>query len=454
MGEPFAGTVINVTDYGATGDDKTKTDDTDELLAAITAAKEGGALYFPPGTYHVSRPLIPLARQVYIGDAATIKVVRGTTPFAVFDVNVDGVAFHRLTLDLSRRADDECVDDAPAAISVRAPADGAVELVVSSCQIRHGHGQGILVAGGGAGRDRVVVRDTLVEDCCESGLTLNKVYGARVEDSRFVRCRNGIQVASSRDVIVRGATVTKNRRHGIAISYSHEWHVEKCVATDNGGEETDRDKLRGWGIAAGGGRAGETPNNEFTITKNLCDGNYAGGITLDPTIGTDPTRILAQRARISGNVCRGRKGGTDMGGDDPLGSHGIHVRNSRDVVVTDNLCHHNEKCGIAVVNSAHALVQANASWDNNFGIGLFGHVDGDGGHVIGVNMLHDNDNRDLQQGTPTTLRGVRLYGLNGKLDEETKANPGTLFESHEGDEGALYVKAQGSGAAGWVKVAG
>jgi parallel beta-helix repeat protein len=143
-----------------------------------------------------------------------------------------------------------------------------------------------------------------------------------------------------------------------------------------------------------------------------------------------------------------------MGGDDPLGSHGIHVRNSRDVVVTDNLCHHNEKCGIAVVNSAHALVQANACWDNRYGIGLFGHVKGDGGHVIGVNMLYDNDDGDIQQSTPTTLRGVRLYGLNGKLDEETKANPGTLFESHDGDEGALYVKAHGSGAAGWVKVAG
>jgi signal transduction histidine kinase len=53
---------------------------------------------------------------------------------------------------------------------------------------------------------------------------LNKVNGARVEASRFDHCRNGIQAALSRDVIVRAVTATENRRHGIAFRFSHEWH--------------------------------------------------------------------------------------------------------------------------------------------------------------------------------------------------------------------------------------
>src|SRR4029453_16515900 len=128
------------------------------------------------------------------------------------------------------------------------------------------HGPGIRVGGSGeSGRDRVVVRNVVVADCCESGLTLNRVNGARVEASWFTGCRNGVQVASSRDVAVRAVTATGNRRHGIAFRYSHDWHVSDCVASGNGGAEKDQDKLRGWGIVAGGGaeKKQPPPTNHF-----------------------------------------------------------------------------------------------------------------------------------------------------------------------------------------------
>ncbi len=75
-------------------------------------------------------------------------------------------------------------------------------------------------------------------------------------------------------------------------------------------------------------------------------------------------------------------------------------------MVTDNLCHHNHNSGIQVVNSSHVLVQANACYQNTNGIGLFSREDlkDPGRHVIGVNMLYDND-QDLRQGDfQTTLR--------------------------------------------------
>ena len=278
---------------------------------------------------------------------------------------------------------------------------------------------------------------------------------------------------SCRDVVVSAAKAINNRRHGIVFRFSYDWHVRDCVAKCNGGKEREATKLRGWGIAAGGGPERRTPNNGFTIIDNICEGNYAGGITLDPTIADDPktdeedesARILVQRARISGNVCRGRRGGSDMGGDSRFGSHGIHVRNSSNVVVTDNLCHDNHYSGIQVVNCSHVLVQANACYDNDNGIGLFSRTglrdpDGPaGGHVVGVNMLYRNT-QDLVHGpygkSPRAFPGLRLYGLHGNVEPECQlvAHPGTLFEWHdERDQaGALYVKVRGSGTRGWVRV--
>jgi parallel beta-helix repeat protein len=408
---PFAGTVINVKDYGAVGDGTA--DDTNGLRDAIAASKKGYGIYFPPGTYVIKESLVPKAQQVYFSltDAAVIKANPDCEPFAVFDVQSGRpVEFHHLTLDLSKPKDTEppdCDGDAPPGIFVQAAGNATVDLVVSSCRIRHCHAQGILVRATGkpGRRDRVIVRDSLVEDCCESGLTLNRVNGARVEGSRFECCRNGIQAASCRDVAIYAVVAAENRRHGIAFRFSYEWHVSTCVAKSNGGGEQDQEKLRGWGIAAGGGPEDKTPNSDFTITDNICEDNYAGGITLDPTEADDPTTpedesavIFPQRARISGNVCRGRKGGKPLGGDIPFGVHGIHVRNSRDVVATDNLCHENHNCGIALVNDAHVLVQANACYENLIGIGLFSRtgLEDPGNNVVGVNMLYDNENADLK----------------------------------------------------------
>jgi parallel beta-helix repeat protein len=408
---PFAGTVINVKDHDATGDGST--DDTDHLRDAIAASRVGDAIYFPPGTYLISKRLVTNAKQVYFSltDAATIKVKAppGSEPFAVFEVKSGPVEFHHLTFDLSESQPPKEGKEAPPGILAQAADAGTVDLVVFSCRIRGGYGQGIRVGGSGeeSRRDRVIVRDSLMEDCYESGLTLNKVNGARVEASRFEHCRNGIQAASCRDVAIHAVTAIDNRRHGIAFRYSHVWHVNNCMATGNGGTETDQDKLRGWGIVAGGDPEVRhpPPNSDFTITNNICEDNYDGGITLDPTVANDPSTeqdetalIWAQRARVSGNVCRGRKDGEPREGEHPFGAHGIQVRNSSDVVVTDNNCYQNHNCGIAVVNSTHVLVQANACYENTNGIGIFSREDVTDAarHVIGVNMLYDNDEADLK----------------------------------------------------------
>jgi hypothetical protein len=87
----------NVKDFGATGDGTT--DDTAAINSAITAGTRCGQgcdsstttpaiIYFPPGTYSISAPLVQLYYTQFIGDALdipTIKATAGFTGIALID---------------------------------------------------------------------------------------------------------------------------------------------------------------------------------------------------------------------------------------------------------------------------------------------------------------------------------------------------------------------------------
>ncbi|CAH0017054.1 unnamed protein product [Clonostachys rhizophaga] len=89
----------NVKDYGAVGDGNT--DDTDAINAAITAGGRCGRgcdsstntpalVFFPPGTYLVSRPLNQFYYTHMVGDlldVPTLKAAAAFTGFAVIDAN-------------------------------------------------------------------------------------------------------------------------------------------------------------------------------------------------------------------------------------------------------------------------------------------------------------------------------------------------------------------------------
>lgn len=455
--DPFAGSVINVKDHGAKGNGTS--DDTDELEAAIAASEEGDALYFPPGTYLVSRPLQPKADQLYFSltDRATLKALAGETGFPMFEVRSGPVEFRQLAVDGAKDATGAPPEPVAASgIRVRLDAGAAIDVVVSGCRIENAHGDGIHITRGpdpGRGSDRVIVRDTVVGDCGGNGLGFSRVDNARVESSRIERCNNGIKMRECDDVVVHGVTASTNRRHGIVFTFSRRWHVDNCVARGNG-----TGTHGGWGIAAGGEPTGDQqpkpkPNRDFTITNNICEDNDRGGITLDPTVAPEegePEVIWPQRARVSGNVCRNAEL-----------HHGIHLTHSSDVVVTDNVCTGNKKgSGIQLVSSSHVLVQGNTCFANRNGIGLFSDKDvtNPGHHVIGINMLSRNTDADVlhqQTGAGQPLTGVRIHGLHGQRNPEGKvqAEPGTLYEWHKDDQGALFVKKDGSTADGWVRAA-
>ena len=80
----------NVQDYGATGDGTT--DDTTAINAAITDGNRCGQgcdsstvtpalVYFPPGTYLVSAPLIQYYYTQFVGDAVTLPTIKAAASF-------------------------------------------------------------------------------------------------------------------------------------------------------------------------------------------------------------------------------------------------------------------------------------------------------------------------------------------------------------------------------------
>jgi hypothetical protein len=333
--------------------------------------------------------LLPKPRQLFFSltDGATVKARTPRFRFPIFFVRSGPVEFRHLTIDGAnhQKPNPGYLPDARGIVGLAGP-DGTIVVAVSACRIQNTHSDGIHIAGGsGSGRgQRVLVRDTVVENCGQNGLTFGRIKHIRVESSRFERCNNGIKMLGCEDVVVRGVTAERNRRHGIAFTFSHRWYVDKCVALDNGSPADG-----GWGILAGGEDVRNlTPNSQFTITDNICEHNRKGGISIDPTMARERQTIWDQRARVSGNVC-----------ERATLNHGIHLTHARNVLVTGNVCGHNRKgSGIQLVNSAHVLVHGNTCFANQYGIAEFedGSVNDPGHHVIGFNVLYDNTKADLK----------------------------------------------------------
>ena len=102
FGDPGHKVYRNVRDFGAKGDGTT--DDSDAINSAISQGSRCGQgcdsstttpalVYFPPGTYMVSKPLIQLYYTQFVGDAINIPVLKASANFkgmAVIDADPYG----------------------------------------------------------------------------------------------------------------------------------------------------------------------------------------------------------------------------------------------------------------------------------------------------------------------------------------------------------------------------
>lgn len=436
---PFDGVIVNVTDVGAKGDDTT--DDTDAIRHALDLAGSGGGVLFPAGTYLVSDRLRPKADQVLLGQgAATIRSTDGS--FVMIDCRAS-VQLHGLTFD-GNKANTPQPPNANYVDALRISlSDDPADVVVRGCTVTGAWGRGIVVTGSKPGR--IAIADSTVDNCGNYGVYLT-TGSAVITQCTISGNRNGLMGNEVDDVTVASCLIEDNVRHGIVFVYSSRWHVRDCRCCNNG-----LAKGNGWGITAGGIYKDPfpPPNHDFTITDNVCTGNGAGGITLDPTVRQEGDVIQVQNATVSGNVC-----------SQAARFHGINLSHARDVVISNNVCRNNPYSGIQVSSSSHVLIQGNICTQNDYGIGLSSTTTAKdpGHHVLGINMLYDNNVKDIRHEFfrgEYPLTGVRQYGLHGSVKPEGQilANPGTEYEWHDGEDGAVYVKTAGEASTdGWRRV--
>ncbi|MCJ1425652.1 hypothetical protein MMC29_003552 [Sticta canariensis] len=90
FGDPSFTVFRNVRDFGAVGDGRK--DDTDAINNAISSGNRCGQgcdsstvspalVYFPPGTYLVSKPLVQLYYTQFVGDAVTVPTIKAAPSF-------------------------------------------------------------------------------------------------------------------------------------------------------------------------------------------------------------------------------------------------------------------------------------------------------------------------------------------------------------------------------------
>lgn len=94
--------MLNVKDYGATGDGTTN--DRSALLSAISAAGPNGSLMFPPGTYLINERLTPLNGQTWCGSGKGVTVIKGagTSDYALYNnTSLSNFMIQSMTFDVN-----------------------------------------------------------------------------------------------------------------------------------------------------------------------------------------------------------------------------------------------------------------------------------------------------------------------------------------------------------------
>jgi hypothetical protein len=204
---PSTSTYTDVHSFGAKGDGKT--DDTRAIRAAIAAAPAGGTVWFPPGTYIVSRTIVLRAGSTY----------RGSNPNSSVIKQADGVNL------IAVLADEHFIGNSTVSASGIQIEDLGID--GNSQANKSGHGLLLMV-------DRSLVRHVLVDFPPEAGIVLtDRNVGHKIIADPAVENR------------IEDCTITQPGTYGI-------WVVD----THNSGRQTDgyilnnivKNALGAWGI--------------------------------------------------------------------------------------------------------------------------------------------------------------------------------------------------------------
>ena len=284
--------VVNVRDYGATGNGIT--DDAAAIqsaVAAVTAA--GGTVYFPPGVYKVTTAIVPANNVALIGSgvgsaiiapAGSVSAVSGNgtktsplTRFTMAHLSIDGanqgpsfgVGIKGVFCQYLAQCqfEDLIIQNCVATgLGIDFLTQGTVIHAVRAIgngRLNRGGGSGAGSAGIGIGTGQYPVEDFVISDCYAAG---NGRYGIFLE-SQTGQTSYGMRVAS--------CFATGNLNHGFGSAGANGAIWSHCVAYAN--------NIDGFSIDNGTVGATAQPSGSDLYVACEAIGNARHGFSYQPT---------------------------------------------------------------------------------------------------------------------------------------------------------------------------
>lgn len=444
------GSLINVKDYGATGDGVT--DDTAALKAAF-AAGAGKSVYLPAGTYIINRTTeteawLPInSNTEYFGDGynSIIKIKDGyvqsgtiphVTPF--FVGNVSNVEIHDLCID-GNRANITHPAESPSLIYV---IEGSDSINIYNCLLKNPGGDCVTVGSAGAvslGGENIIIRNNIAENPGRSCFVLTSARDVIIADNLGYDADNSY-VDIETDVVgtfVGNVTITGN-----------------IFRTTVGNQAT--------GFAATG--PGQQfnivcSNNVFSSVTNVASlgGSTNDGIKFINNIGsgayTTGNQFLIE---VIGGLKNGEISGNHLAVQAGAATGGIWVRGPYRVNISNNTITNVGYSGAINVDDPYGLTDPIVRITNNsivgmsagFGISVFGDIDA----VVSGNHV-DVDATGLN-GIQVTSTTSAIVSNNTVLSSGTTGNgivcgstPKVVVEANrvEGFDNCIYLNGSDNG---------
>lgn len=315
--------VLNVKDYGATGDGSTN--DTAAIQATISAAGASGAIiFFPPGTYMTTGITINGGGNFTLsgaGAASIIKIVANNSNNVIRIENCTKFSVLDLTLDCNR-ANNTLGTDEDLQCSIHLVSSSA--FMLRGLRLLNSHMSGI----------RAGLFNTDAGGCTDGVITNCYV-------NLGVTADQGIGIWHSQRVSVTNCTVQQGGWGGIVLTRSDNCTVAGNVCYNNN-----------YVISGGGGHGIALEGARWsTVTGNTCYGNEVNGIHLE--VDPQTSARYVEGCTITGNVTHGNV-------------HGIFLGKTASNIVADNIVYNNTQAGLLVAeDTTDCTVEANTCKDND-----------------------------------------------------------------------------------------
>jgi len=402
-----AATTASVRDFGATGDGAT--DDTVAIQRAIDAAGASSVIFFPPGTYRVTRLRIG-SRTALVGAAAGAVTLRndeaagrnfsgivtgGTSAEGVSDVEIRNLTFERT---VETDAFDEHVY-----------LQNCQRVVIESSRfvgrISRPHHAQKAVHLRGCRYARIV--NNVFEDIADNALALNWLDGATmaghhvVSGNVFVRRSGG--PAAQIIVTQSDVTVVANAFHGEATAGLAGHWIETGAA--------DGAAITGLTLTANSVRGFSSLIHDVSGLAALGNALHTAGLNVDAVEGRSRDVAFVGNVAIGGGFLRIKRADHVLIEGNLVTESmrdGIGIHDATNVSVLGNRVRRAQRSGVLVDNTTGSVVIADNTCDDN---GQAGVADAAFGVLVqGVTeaTLAGNVCRDTQGGRATQRHGLAV----------------------------------------------